>query len=770
MRGTGEDRSKPASRHTPTLHPYQVVLSRYRQPGSKAGRCHDDWHQLAAYVAPHDDGPLTTTDITSSQGHGCQTVQEQRTSASSAEAAMASHAAPLPHRPKPVDLASALEKALRVCTDVRPNRSQQAAHQRHHHGLQPAPAAANPSASRSARLQDALLTGPRAVSPQSPNASHPPRAGQLQRTCQHEAQGRSSAQRPVEVGRLSAQPLGPPHEAVSSMHTSAASRSQHPPSKPASPYASPTDTKARLRRSQHSWEEVHRGSACSGARSAARSVEPDAADPAAQGQPSAHRQDKYGHASLHSAAARTAGSTTVAAAEAAAARGPGGVGSGGTEWPSAVRLRSKQASAGAAVGSGGAERRGGNVWAAPRRPGAAAPAARSSGSNRRAAWLQAARQGGERAAALQPLCFDTEGVAVVAEAGELPEWVALEEEAVDARCAGVSLLEYMDSIACEDLSDAGEAGPAAQRPPSARWHRAGLGDEQAVEETGGGVSSTVGGAWGDASPAPHPTQHADTPAEPGRLSGSTRQAAPAPVPLASWFSNLPDIELRPGTALVPGQQSTQAGGRALRDPALAVTHVSLADMHPTLFTPQADGAADAPTRPIQSIGASAHQNDLDRAGRLKATAAVDMDNADPSGHVWPGALEVGRGPSNGDAEGPRPGTPLRLVKSARPVSPNEPVLDPSVWSRQALERPPSRQKRPPEALHLFEGAGMWKGTAGVKGRPQTAMGLTCSHRAPLFAPAPVSLGAHRSGSVGCRPISRHRPPPESLDLTQQIRF
>lgn len=125
----------------------------------------------------------------------------------------------------------------------------------------------------------------------------------------------------------------------------------------------------------------------------------------------------------------------------------------------------------------------------------------------------------------------------------------------------------------------------------------------------------------------------------------------------------------------------------------------------------------------------------------------------------------------GEVGGPRPGTPLRLVKSARPVSPNEPVLDATVWTKQALKRPPSRQKRPPEALHLFEGAGMWKSAAAMKGRPQTAMGLACSHRAPLFATAQaVPLGVQRSGSVGCRPISRHRPPPESLDLTQQTRF
>lgn len=45
---------------------------------------------------------------------------------------------------------------------------------------------------------------------------------------------------------------------------------------------------------------------------------------------------------------------------------------------------------------------------------------------------------------------------------------------------------------------------------------------------------------------------------------------------------------------------------------------------------------------------------------------------------------------------------MRLIQSARLTSPTEnEVLDPSVWTRQALERPPSRQKPPPEALHLF---------------------------------------------------------------------
>lgn len=60
---------------------------------------------------------------------------------------------------------------------------------------------------------------------------------------------------------------------------------------------------------------------------------------------------------------------------------------------------------------------------------------------------------------------------MVAEAADLPERVPEVEEAADASCVGVSLLEYMDAIACEDLSDSGEAAPAAAtaRPPCARW-------------------------------------------------------------------------------------------------------------------------------------------------------------------------------------------------------------------------------------------------------------------------------------------------------------
>lgn len=107
---------------------------------------------------------------------------------------------------------------------------------------------------------------------------------------------------------------------------------------------------------------------------------------------------------------------------------------------------------------------------------------------------------------------------------------------------------------------------------------------------------------------------------------------------------------------------------------------------------------------------------------------------------------------------------MRLVQSARPMSPNEPVLDETVWTKQALKRPPSRQKPPPEALHLFsEGGAVWKSHGGVR-RPQTAMGL--SHRCSVLSghslPAVIPLTAT------ARPISRHRPPPENLDCFTDV--
>lgn len=90
--------------------------------------------------------------------------------------------------------------------------------------------------------------------------------------------------------------------------------------------------------------------------------------------------------------------------------------------------------------------------------------------------------------------------------------------------------------------------------------------------------------------------------------------------------------------------------------------------------------------------------------------------------------------------------------------------DASVWSKQAIARPPSRQKPPPEALHLFSGdVSMWQGeSVRRKGRPHTAVGT-------MRRPCPAQPRAPPAGSLANltsmrRPVSRHRPPPESLDL------
>lgn len=74
--------------------------------------------------------------------------------------------------------------------------------------------------------------------------------------------------------------------------------------------------------------------------------------------------------------------------------------------------------------------------------------------------------------------------------------------------------------------------------------------------------------------------------------GSRRHDGVLCQPLANRFSNLPDVELRPGTAACHAfggdADSCEHGPRSSRlsnhDPAFSVTHVSLADMAPNLFT------------------------------------------------------------------------------------------------------------------------------------------------------------------------------------------
>ncbi|GLC44843.1 hypothetical protein PLESTM_001651100 [Pleodorina starrii] len=139
-----------------------------------------------------------------------------------------------------------------------------------------------------------------------------------------------------------------------------------------------------------------------------------------------------------------------------------------------------------------------------------------------------------------------------------------------------------------------------------------------------------------------------------------------------------------------------------------------------------------------------------------------------------------------EAQGvPRP--PTRQVQSARPPGcRGEVELDPSVWqaniAMQLQQRPPSRQKPPPEALHLWtpeqqmgmlaSGAGLGRAGPGgggrpLGGRPQSAAPTT--YRGGSRPTSGPSVKAH--GPVGedvagtsARPPSRQKPPPLSTLL------
>lgn len=154
--------------------------------------------------------------------------------------------------------------------------------------------------------------------------------------------------------------------------------------------------------------------------------------------------------------------------------------------------------------------------------------------------------------------------------------------------------------------------------------------------------------------------------------------------------------------------------------------------------------------------------------------------------------------------GPTPGGGIagRLVQSARPSTRDGTPIDPSVWHdyiNVQLERPPSRQRPPPEALHLWsplqEGqtAGQidWGGVVRKPSRPHSAMPTTtmsfnkpafalsngpihsnagktaltagvvksCSADKPVANPAYQTMQHHHHGM---RPPTRQKPPPMSV--------
>lgn len=90
-----------------------------------------------------------------------------------------------------------------------------------------------------------------------------------------------------------------------------------------------------------------------------------------------------------------------------------------------------------------------------------------------------------------------------------------------------------------------------------------------------------------------------------------------------------------------------------------------------------------------------------------------------------------------------------------------------------LERPPSRQKPPPEALHLWapdHKFSVQQGRSRPSGRPQTAM--ASSYRRPMSGPSvqvPQGAVGMENRSVA-RPPSRQKPPPMSLLLEHDHEF
>jgi hypothetical protein len=111
---------------------------------------------------------------------------------------------------------------------------------------------------------------------------------------------------------------------------------------------------------------------------------------------------------------------------------------------------------------------------------------------------------------------------------------------------------------------------------------------------------------------PAPQACLDTPA---RADGSSSRRHDSVVckPLANRYSNLPDVELRPGTAAChacssdagSSEHDPRSSRLPYHDPALSVTHVSLADMAPNLFTAKDQDPSSSTPRCQRSTSSSA---------------------------------------------------------------------------------------------------------------------------------------------------------------------
>ena len=266
--------------------------------------------------------------------------------------------------------------------------------QSHVRAVRPVPA--SPS------LSDAFLPAGQLAKAQCPPRSN--RKGPAEQIKQATVQGNGSGAH----ARASREPSTRP----TPDHTPVYAPSQPPAPKPASPYASHLYPHSCSTHSKHRWQDPYHVDSWSAATSTADRTPPRrAANAVLRRQAPAQGEGGTGHVPLQSVARWAIGSTTAtAAAEGMLEHHPEQRARICTDWPSAVQPRSKHARPGGRGPSSSQDRHVAEVWAAPRMQGAAVPPAPSSGSNRRAAWLQAAaRQDGERGADLQPLQFNTEG-------------------------------------------------------------------------------------------------------------------------------------------------------------------------------------------------------------------------------------------------------------------------------------------------------------------------------------------------------------------------
>jgi hypothetical protein len=217
-----------------------------------------------------------------------------------------------------------------------------------------------------------------------------------------------------------------------------------------------------------------------------------------------------------------------------------------------------------------------------------------------------------RCYALAPKCVAVAGVAVlVPDMLPVPESaVTIQDSDTDKQYEGISLLQFMSTLSAQVHSSSDEAPPNiltvhCDPPASLAGPANSARNCQPDVRTAGHGPSLEGEASAQPSPA-SATASADVARENVQNSKALKASACLPMEHgarshmaparrnSSWgvlprgqFASVPDVELRPGTALVAsgsGHRCCDTGIAA----AASVTEVSLADMAPKLFAAHAD--------------------------------------------------------------------------------------------------------------------------------------------------------------------------------------